>query len=472
MPINIDAAAMEARFGNKAGTAPQPVPMQDLYAPGVHPEASPGVQAGAMPGTKQGQIPTGIPVPEGKIIQQVVGRGQPAMMVVPPKQLDAGSPSMAVIPPTGSVRTSIGTYVEVSQTKSNPLVDARPEINSGIKEEPVLQDLDLAKPRRQLDLTQAILDHIFELGGEKSEVCQKFYDRSPQTLRNWCQNPATIPLGAILKFLQKAPEIQDDIIQILEPDFSYNGNGGVTSLPNKGKLDMMLLSPVLERPTLPWTAFLVNSAKKFEMGYSWQADTMVDRSRNVLADRFLKSGCKWSLWIDGDMGAPIGKADYFRWLTNSETVNNEVASYDAVERLLGHRKACVGAVYASRRYHGQLVIQPEIHPRSHEDKLLANQIRRGQGQGLAGVEWIGFGCCLVHREVFLEVQRRFPDLAPQSELDVWDFFRHQGLQGEDEGFCQRVRACSIPIWLDTQLVCGHQGSMMFLPEHTRSQMAI
>lgn len=464
MSINIDAAAMEARYGNKAGAPAQPAPIQDLYAPDVRPEHKTAPN-------KQTQIPMGTPVPEGTVIQQVVGRGQ-SMSVVPPRQPDVHAPSMAVIPPTGATRTSLGTYVEVSKTVSNPLTGSQPVITRK-EEQPVVEELPSTQPsKRKLDLTQAILDHIFELGGEKSEECQKFYERSQQTLRNWCQNPATIPLGAILKFLQKAPEVRDDIIEILEPDFTYNGDGGVTSLPTRGKLDMMLLSPILERPTLPWTAFLVNSAKKFEMGYSWQADTMVDRSRNVLADRFLKSGCNWSLWIDGDMGAPIGKADYFRWLTNSETVNNETASYDAIERLLSHRKACIGGVYASRKYHGQLVIQPEINPRSHEDKLLANQIRRGQGQGLAGVEWIGFGLALVHREVFLEVQRRFPDLAPQSEIDVWDFFRHQRMQGEDEAFCQRVRACAIPIWLDCQLVCGHAGPMMFLPEHTQSQMAI
>ena len=31
-----------------------------------------------------------------------------------------------------------------------------------------------------------------------------------------------------------------------------------------------------------------------------------------------------------------------------------------------------------------------------------------------------------------------------QELDVWDFFRHQSLQGEDEGFCQRVRSLLDP----------------------------
>jgi hypothetical protein len=199
---------------------------------------------------------------------------------------------------------------------------------------------------------------------------------------------------------------------------------------------------------------------------------MIVRSRNMLAKRFLASGCTWSLWVDCDVAAPIANGNYFRWLTGSTNISNEACEYDVVERLLSHRKPIVGAVYASRRYHGALVIQPEIRPRSHEDKLLANQIRRGQGQGLAGVEWLGFGCCLVHREVFLEVQRRYPGLAPQEELAPWDFFRAEGIMGEDEAFCQRVRSCSVPIWLDAQLVCGHVGNMCFLPEHTMSQMAL
>jgi hypothetical protein len=132
----------------------------------------------------------------------------------------------------------------------------------------------------------------------------------------------------------------------------------------------------------------------------------------------------------------------------------------------------VGAVYASREAHGKLIIQPEIKPRSHEDRLLCNEIRRGTARGLAPVEWLGFGCVLVHREVFLEVQRRFPQLAPRREIEPWRFFHVEGIEGEDEAFCNRVRACSIPIWLDTQLICGHVGSQIFLPEHTRAQVAI
>jgi hypothetical protein len=141
-------------------------------------------------------------------------------------------------------------------------------------------------------------------------------------------------------------------------------------------------------------------------------------------------------------------------------------------RLLGQSKAVIGGVYASRKWHGSLVIQPEINPRTHEDKLLCNEIRRGTALGLAEVDWIGFGCALLHREVFLEVQRGFPQLAPQTEIAPWRYFQPEGDEGEDEAFCRRVKACGIPIWLDTQLICGHIGSMAFLPEHTSPRLAL
>jgi hypothetical protein len=466
MAIQIDAAALEAKFGNKTGAAAAPPPIADLYAPGVK---------GSVP-SKQGQIPVGEPVPPGVIISQVVGRGQspPSIQVVPPKQDQPNQPQIAVIPPQQGGRTSIGTFVEtpkISQTTSNPLTTTPEPVNSGVAEPPLPTEPPKPAKRKKVDLTQQMLDHIFELGGEDSENAQKFYDRSPQTLRNWCRNPGTIPLQAVVKFLGRKPGVMEMIAEELEPHFAANGNS-IQSLPNRGKMNVIVCSSILERPTLPWAWFMIYLAKKFELGFDVQADTMIARSRNMLAHRFLGSGALWSLWIDGDIAAPIANADWFRWITNSQTIPDEACRYDTLSRLLGHAKAVIGGVYSSRRYHGQLVIQPEIHPRDHEDKLLCNEIRRGTARGLKEVDWIGFGCALIHREVFLEVQRRFPDLAPRSEREPWRFFDTQGDMGEDEAFCQRVRACSIPIWLDCQLVCGHIGSMAFLPEHTAPVMAL
>ena len=471
MAINIDAAAMEARYANKTGAAAVPPPMQDLYAPDVRPEHK------TVP-NKQSQMPMGTPIPEGAIIRQNVGRGQPAMQVVPPQAHAPNQPSMAMVPPTGSSRTTIGTFVEQQPpqalSSTNPLTVNQPQPPSGIVEPPLVVPEVVPKPKRKkLDLTQEILTHMWELGGEKSEACQKFYARGEATLKNWQQQPSKITLDAVVKFLNKNAGVAERIQDELEPHFMADGPNGITQmLPTRGKMDVMVCSAVLERPTLPWHWFMLYLAKKYELGFDVQSDTMITRSRNMLAHRFVKSGCTWSLWVDSDIAAPIANRDWFRWITGSEVVPDEACRYDGLIRLMNHGKAVIGGVYASRRYHGALVIQPEIHPRHHEDKLLANDIRRGTARGLAAVEWLGFGCALVHREVFLEIQRKFPDLAPQSEFDPWGFFDTRGSKGEDEAFCERARACGIPLWLDTQLICGHIGSMAFMPEHTQARLAM
>jgi hypothetical protein len=455
--ITVDANSLEARYGGKMTGGTQGTP--DLYAPGM-----------AQPPSQQGQIPQGTPVPEGTVISQVMGRGQPApsISVVPPPQPGGPPPpQVAVVPPQIGNRTSIGTIVE---SKTNPMVGTQAVVDAPSDTTNVVAE---DKPKRKLDLVMTVLNYIAELGGEKSEEAQKFFDRSDQALKQWYQQPARIPLEALIKIMAKKPGLKIDLAEQLEPHFAIHDNGnGIQSLPNRGQTNAVLCTPVLGQPTLPhhWNA--VYLAKKYQMGFDVQADTAIWRSRNMLADRFLKSGATWSLWLDADVAAPIKNRDWFRWLTGSQVISDESCQYDVWERLQMAGKAVVGGVYAARRYQGQLVIQPEIRPRSHEDKLLCNDIRKGTARGLIEVDWIGFGCALVHKEVFLEVQRRFPQLAPQAEGAPWRYFQPLGDEGEDEAFCQRVKACGIPIWLDTQLVCGHIGNMAFLPEHTRSLYAL
>ncbi len=473
--ITADSAAIEARYGKTGQVPPRADGKEaELYAPGMNVPP---------PGERQGQIPLGQEIPEGVIIQQVVGRGQPApsMAVVPPKQEGgAPAPSMAVVPPQPTNRTSIGTFIEkpvtvtpaqISPTVSNPLTATPAENPSGSVAPPA----EPAKPekRKKIDLAQLLLDHMFELGGEDAEACQKFYDRSPATLKQWFRNPAAIPLQAITKFLGKRPGVIEMIADELQPHFAvHDGGNGIQSLPNRGKTNAVVCAPILGQPTLPFLWSLLYLAKKYEMGFDIQSDTVIHRARNMLAHRFLKSGALWSLWIDSYMAVPIANPEWYKWITAVTTVPEESCRYDVWGRLSGHAKGVIGGVYASRRYHGRLVIQPEVKPRSHEDKLLCNEIRRGTARGLAEVDWIGFGCALVHREVFLEVQRRFPDLAPHEEFAPWRFFQPVADEGEDEAFCTRVKTCSIPIWLDTQLVCGHIGNMAFMPEHTAAIAAI
>lgn len=437
MPITVDAASEYAKMGV------QPPPSEKLQDLSNLPSG----------------IPQGQPIPEGAVIQQHVGRGQASMMVVPPQTAETKGPQVAVVPPSGASRTTLGTIVENTGKDPFPNRTVSPDVPVQEPTKPVR--------KKKLDLSQLILDHMWELGGAQGPECQKFYDRTGQTIKKYFENPGAIPLELVLKFLNKRPELVVELEEDLEPHFSANGReGSFESLPNRGRTSVMVCSPILDRPTLPFLWNCIYLAKKYELGFSIQADTMVNRSRNMLADRFLKSDALWSLWIDGDMACPIRNKDWFKWITGSEQIPDAAASYDVLERLLTHNRPMVGGVYASRKFHGALVIQPEIRPRGPEDRQLANEIRRGTAGGLHEVNWIGFGCALVHREVFLTLQRQFPQLAPEAEYAPWRFFQPEGDEGEDEAFCRRARACGISIWLDTQLVCGHVGQFMFLPEHT------
>ena len=457
MSITVDARSLEARYGKQVSVEPA-TPEQDLYYPG---------SGQAPPKTGQGQIPQGRPVPEGTVVSQIVGRGQPApqIQVVPPqKEGGPPAPQLQVVPPTGASRTTIGTFVE---SKTNPLKDQKPiDENPAPPPGECLQEPP-PKPKKNLDRVIEVLNYITELGGEKSEDAQKFFDRTEQTLHQWFIQPNRIPLEALTKLLNRKPGVQVELAEQLEPHLKHN-DGGLQSLPNRGKTNAIVCAPILGQPTLPFLWVCLYLAKKYELGFDIQSDTVIHRSRNMLAQRFLRSNATWSLWLDSDIAAPVANPEWFSWLTGAQNLPQEAGSYDVLQRLLAGGKAVIGGVYASRRYLGQLVIQPEIRPRSHEDKLLCNDIRKGTARGLVDVDWLGFGCALVHRDVFLEVQRRFPQLAPQAENAPWRFFQPEADEGEDEAFCKRVKACSIPIWLDTQLVCGHIGNMCYLPEHTRA----
>jgi hypothetical protein len=458
MPITVDATSLEAKLSGKV--APAPPPMQDLYLPGS-----------GVPPPKEGttKIPTGTPVPEGTVIHQHVGRGEraPSIAIVPPqKPSDKPAPQVAIVPPSGGSRTSIGTLVE--PIKTNPMEGTKALVEDQIQQAPP-QTHEAPGDNHQIkkiDLVLTVLNYIVELGGEKSEEAQKFFERSDQALKMWFQMPNKIPLEALTKILKHKPGVQVELAEQLEPHLAKH-EAGLQSLPNRGKMNAVVCMPILGQPSLPTMWNCIYLAKKYELGFDIHSDTVIHRSRNALAHRFLASGAMWSLWLDSDIVGPVANPEWFRWITGSEAIPDEACRYDLLAKLMASGKAVIGGVYASRRYMGQLVIQPEIRPRSHEDKLLCNDIRKGTARGLVEVDWIGFGCALIHREVFLEVQRRFPKLAPAQEFMPWRFFQPEGDEGEDEAFCNRVKACAIPIWLDTQLVCGHIGNMCFLPEHSR-----
>jgi hypothetical protein len=196
-----------------------------------------------------------------------------------------------------------------------------------------------------------------------------------------------------------------------------------------------------------------------------KSETLLVRGRNMIAERFLRTQAEWSFWVDSDMLLPFGNADWFRDKSKITNLRPDQYAFDAVQRLMSHRKDFVGAVYAARTEGSQMVMQPDLEPRNENDKKLSDLIRKNEAYGLKEVGWLGFGCVLIHRRVFEAIGRTDPEIRDGKA----GFFDTQGSKGEDVRFSERSSAAGFRPQLDVELVCGHIGRQCFKPESTKSK---
>ena len=290
-----------------------------------------------------------------------------------------------------------------------------------------------------------------------------------------------LPLSALLPPLTNGPEIIPQIIpeedlgaleiplerlapsQPTEPWIASHEDGRYSMYPARIETSVTVCVPTIRDFTPQVFLGFMMLFRKYELGLELQADTLLIRARNLLANRFLASHAKWALWLDSDMLLPYGDASWFAEKSRLNRLSSQQKGFDVVERLLSHNYPFVGAVYAARTAQSQLVIQPDIDPRYANDRTLAESIRNGQTRGLVGVDWVGFGCALIHRKVFEAVR----DRTPRDRSREVDFFSTEGQKGEDVSFCERAAAAGFKPKLDSELVIGHVGRHCFGPQHTQ-----
>lgn len=258
------------------------------------------------------------------------------------------------------------------------------------------------------------------------------------------------------------------------------------------------------KSTNPLTAFSIFSVldrTKMSVLLNF-GDAFVAHTRNKLACAFLKTGLEWSLSIDDDMIIPCGNSRWF----NSHTGFNlpdKFAGLNTVTRLLSHRKTLVGALYFGRWKNGR-AIYGEGFSRGKEEAYA-----RGAPYDICKpTRWVGSGCTLIHRSVFLDIEKEFPHLArdsagehghwfTSSEHDLKDSVRaaaelladpnmpqdvrideakklladaenlsarNSSLgMGEDVTFCVRAAQAGHQPHVDMGLICGHIGHHVFGP---------
>lgn len=228
-------------------------------------------------------------------------------------------------------------------------------------------------------------------------------------------------------------------------------------------------------------------------------DAFVAHSRNSIADLFLKSTSEHLLMIDDDMVVPFGHAEWFKAHTGWENLPEPFASFNAIDRLLSHGKTLIGALYRGRYKTSNFVYGEGANSQEREYAV------KGPYDLIKPTRWVGTGCMMIHRSVFVDIEKRFPLLRrgadgkggqwfTSSEHNIMDsvFRAHQMLgdgamtpekamrayemlngaltdaksrstlgMGEDVSFCVRARECSHQPFIDMGLRVGHLGTTCF-----------
>jgi FkbM family methyltransferase len=163
-------------------------------------------------------------------------------------------------------------------------------------------------------------------------------------------------------------------------------------------------------------------------------DSLVSRSRNVLAAEFLKSDCTHLLFLDTDL----------------------IFSGDQIKRLVEHDLPIVAGLYPKKQR--ELAWVCNMLPDEQPD---ANGIQR--------IKYAGTGCLLIKREVFERMIDAHPEIAYRpdngEEGEKWDFFSvgvHKGRYlSEDWFFCQRALDLGYDVCADTRVILKHVGEAIY-----------
>jgi hypothetical protein len=228
-------------------------------------------------------------------------------------------------------------------------------------------------------------------------------------------------------------------------------------------------------------------------------DAFLVHSRGAIADVFLKSSLEWLLTIDDDMLLPVGNADVFRSYTGWKDFPEPYASFNVLDRLMSHGKSLVGALYFGR----QSLNSPPVYAEGMSNKAEADYARKGPHDLIKPTQWVGTGCMLIHRTVFEDIEKRFPNLARVEGKDgLWFCSTEASLRlgcekifsklqgdltptgaheaavalgrlialakaenprgcGEDVAFCLRAAASGHVPYVDMGLRCGHLGTFCY-----------
>ncbi len=333
-------------------------------------------------------------------------------------------------------------------------------------------------------LRNLVLAKIKELG----EGAPEFFGVGPVELAFW-QNDGEIPVSAVEKVFNPESFFKERI-----EEAHWAGKQVCILLPHYKSSNPVTYFSLLSMLDRTKMAVMLNFG-----------DAFIAHTRNTLAENFLRSSMEWSLTVDDDMVLPCGNATWFNSLTGMN-LPEQFAGMHTVNRLMSHGKTVVGALYFGRWKHGKPVYAEGASQAAEEAYA-----RRGPHDVCKPTKWVGTGCMLIHRKVFLDIEERFPHLArnPDGKFGHWFTSSEHDLRqatkaaletlnddaasetsrvskvkklleesqtrsryhsslgmGEDVTFCVRATQAGHQPHVDMGLLCGHMGNYVFGPQKT------
>ena len=327
-------------------------------------------------------------------------------------------------------------------------------------------------------LADAVRRKVDELG---SDDAAKFFGVSKSYIAQWMTGSRAVTANAMEKVFES--EFSPDQGEVLKMDTGWEGRKFAFLLP-------------WYKATNPMTAFsLFGNYDRARMRlFMVFGDAYIAHSRNTLTRMFLDSEAECAMMVDDDMILPFGDAKWFNQVTGFN-FPPKFAGLNTVQRLLSHRKSLVGALYFGRFPNGR-----PMYAEGCNDPSEAIVARTAPRDLVKPTRWVATGCMLIHRSVFLDINKQFPTLGDNwfspSEQDTIKSVNRAiellssndalgamteldaGLNqakanskvgmGEDVTFCIRAAAAGHQPHVDMALVCGHQGHAIYGPGNTRS----
>lgn len=345
-----------------------------------------------------------------------------------------------------------------------------PEVaKAEIEEKPEVKPETVHVPSETLkaDLKDLILRYVQKVG---LPAAAKFFGKPVMVISNWVNGRAEPTLSAAQAILDKSPKAREQYLRVAEKAYidMDTGEGSFQREYTKEELPVDLCVVVKGDipPYVHWV--IVTAAAQYGIGSKMMTDTIIIRSRNLVADMFLKGKAEWSIWLDADVLPTTGDGPWWRAITrnlgNDANVTDKTASYDFIKRFLSHNKPFVGGVYSTRRKGGPLVTQPDLYPRNQSDRIASDNMRKNKAVGLYGpVDWVSCGFAIIHRVVFETIRKQHPERIPKVQGEPYPFFTPIANEGEDDAFCKRAIEAGFKLYIDQELFAAHIGRYPFLP---------